>query len=368
MTASTREEWQKIAYHTCFPVLNALANQQMKDTFVSKKSTAHLEACCRVLVGIAPWIELNIDEDAKELNALALRAISSLVDPSSKDFIDFSSNDQILVEAALLSQAFLRAFNTLWCPLSPQTKQQVIASLKATRKFTPHNNNWELFPTMIETFLKTIGEDFKHARLWRGLKEVENWYRGDGIYGDGQEVHMDYYNSFIIHPMLYDILTTLRGHHEDIAGFATKEEMRLQRWAILQERMIAPDGTFPAVGRSITYRCGAFHALALCAFKEKLPMNLNHGTVRVALTRVIKATLEHPDTFEGNWLTIGLYGKQPSLAEPYINHGSVYMCCTVFLPLGLHPVSQFWTKSDALTTWEKLSLGQDTKRDTAYIE
>ena len=33
------------------------------------------------------------------------------------------------------------------------------------------------------------------------------------------------------------------------------------RYAAVQERLIAPDGTFPALGRSIAYRCGAFHLL-----------------------------------------------------------------------------------------------------------
>ena len=44
-----------------------------------------------------------------------------------------------------------------------------------------------------------------------------------------------------------------------------KEEPRAARYAAVLERMIAPDGSFPALGRSIVYRCGAFHALAQAA-------------------------------------------------------------------------------------------------------
>jgi hypothetical protein len=76
----------------------------------------------------------------------------------------------------------------------------------------------------------------------------------------------------------------------------------------------------------------------------------------------------HPDTFENGWLTIGLYGKQPSLAEPYINHGSLYLCSTVFLPLGLSSLSAFWTDPDEQTTWEQICVGQNINRDKPYTE
>jgi hypothetical protein len=30
------------------------------------------------------------------------------------------------------------------------------------------------------------------------LRQHEQWYRGDGIYGDGPEFDWDYYNSFVM--------------------------------------------------------------------------------------------------------------------------------------------------------------------------
>jgi hypothetical protein len=32
----------------------------------------------------------------------------------------------------------------------------------------------------------------------------ETWYKGDGFYGDGPDFHWDYYNSFVIQPMLLE--------------------------------------------------------------------------------------------------------------------------------------------------------------------
>lgn len=39
---------------------------------------------------------------------------------------------------------------------------------------------------------------------------INEWYSGDAHYADGEEFHFDYYNSFVIHPMLTDILIILK--------------------------------------------------------------------------------------------------------------------------------------------------------------
>ena len=46
---------------------------------------------------------------------------------------------------------------------------------------------------------------------------------------------------------------------------------RARRYAAILERLIAPDGSFPAIGRSLAYRCGAFHLLAALALRRQLP-------------------------------------------------------------------------------------------------
>jgi len=48
-------------------------------------------------------------------------------------------------------------------------------------------------------------------RVGSAISHHQQWYRCDGIYGDGPEFHCDYYNSFVIQPMLVDIAQTL-GH------------------------------------------------------------------------------------------------------------------------------------------------------------
>src|SRR4029077_9260995 len=107
---------------------------------------------------------------------------------------------------------------------------------------------------------------------------------------------------------------------------------------------IAPDGSFPAIGRSIAYRCGAFHLLAQSALRRVLPDGVAPAQARGALTAVIRRTLDAPGTFgAGGWLRAGLWGPQPGIGESYISTGSLYLCSVAFLPLGLPASDSFWS-------------------------
>jgi hypothetical protein len=363
----TRRDWCDTALKLCIPVLKPLSQRKFKAVFIDKRPTAALEAFTRVMLGMSYWIENEHDSEAVTVGELARQALGNATDPTSADYMNFACHEQALVEAAILAQTLVRAPKQLWSILSHEVKTNVINGLKATRVFEPHDNNWVLFPSMIEAFFLNIGESVDQQRLMYGINQYKKWYCGDGVYMDGEEFHFDYYNSFIIQPMLTDMLDVVSKFDVEMMTFAQTHNKRLERWGVIQERMIAPDGTYPPLGRSITYRCGAFHALAVCAYRSNIT-NLKPAQIRVALGRVIKATLQHPNTFEYGFLTIGLYGKQPGLGEPYINHGSLYMCCSVFAPLGLPHDSSFWKDADTLTTWESLQKGNNEKRDRPYTE
>ena len=89
---------------------------------------------------------------------------------------------------------------------------------------------------------------------------------------------------------------------------------RAKRYVSIQERLIAPDGTFPPIGRSISYRCAAFQHLAQAALQGWLPYDLVPMQIRCCLGSVIERTLGALGTYgKDGWLQIGLAGHQPSL-------------------------------------------------------
>ena len=353
------------------PVLNNLANGTLKTRMpveqaagANRQNVTHLEAIGRLLAGIAPWIELPGDStDEGKIRAqyadLARRAIDRAVDPSSPDFLNFTRERQPLVDAAFLAQGVLRAPRALRDSLDANTRRNLIAALESTRSISPGFNNWLLFSATVEAALARLGSNWDRMRVDYALRQHDQWYKGDGAYGDGPSFHWDYYNSFVIHPMLLDVLDVCREEMPAWKDLSARVDERARRYAAVLERFIAPDGSFPAIGRSLAYRCGAFHLLASMALRSTLPDGLSPAQVRGALTAVIRKTLEAPETFDaGGWLRIGFCGHQPGVGETYISTGSLYLCSVAFLPLGLDAQSPFWSSPPQPWTSVKAWNGQ----------
>lgn len=378
---SDRTFWVNTLIAVARPVLEALANRKLKETMPVEKQPGeggldrhkytYLEALGRTLAGISPWLECReLEEEEERLrrqySEWARHAIDAATDPESADFLNFSEGGQPIVDAAFLSHAFLRAPNELWSKLEPRVKANVVRCLQATRSRKPHYNNWLLFSAMIETALYKMGAGWDRMRVDYAIKEHQLWYKGDGVYGDGPWFHWDYYNSFVIQPMLLDILLHLGEEERDWGKLYPQTLAIARRFAVVQERMIAPDGTFPPIGRSLAYRGGAFQHLGQMALQHHLPDELTPAQVRCALNAMIKRTMEAPGTFdESGWLRIGLCGSQPSIGESYISTGSLYLCTTAFLPLGLSPNDEFWSAPSQDWTSKKVWAGQDMECDHA---
>ena len=80
----------------------------------------------------------------------------------------------------------------------------------------------------------------------------------------------------------------------------------------------------------------------------------------------MRRVLEPKGTFDaGGWLTIGACGHQPHLGETYISTGSLYLCASAFLPLGLKPADPFWAKPAEDWTSRRLFRGEDAPADHA---
>ncbi|RYE01995.1 MAG: DUF2264 domain-containing protein, partial [Sphingobacteriaceae bacterium] len=200
-----------------------------------------------------------------------------------------------------------------------------------------------------------------------GVREfMQHWYVGDGMFADGMQFHQDYYNSFVIQPYLQTIIEVANNRQKTYVKEASDLDKISKRYAEIQERMINTDGSYPATGRSIVYRCGAFQHLANVVLTKNLPATLKPAQVRGALTAVIKKTLGAPSTFNAEgWLNIGLAGNQPGLADFYITTGSLYLCSEVFLPLGLPETDEFWSAKAEPWSAVKIWSGMDAPADHA---
>lgn len=363
-----RDYWTSLAYNMAAPVLSNMAEGTLQKNMLVEVSpnwdgrdikVTYMEAFGRLMAGIAPWLSLPDDDTAesarrKQLRQWALASYRNAVDPDSPDCLLWSGQGQALVDAAYVAESFLRAYDALWVPLDDITKQRYIEAFKGLRRIDPPYTNWLLFSSTIESFLAKAGADCDEYRVNSAIRKVEEWYTGDGWYADGPAFAFDYYSSYVFHPMYLETLQAMidsgrytRIHYGKHYDRALK---RAQKFSIVLERLISPEGTFPVFGRSIPYRMAAMQPLALMAWYGRLPDGLTDGQVRAALTAVMHRMFDDKENFnEKGFLTIGFTGRQPNVADWYTNNGSLYMTSLAFLPLGLPPTHPFW--SDAPLAW-----------------
>lgn len=381
-----REIWCDVAYRMAAPVLSNMSQGLLKQNMLVElsptwdgrnKDVTYMECFGRLMAGLAPWLSLPDDDSAegaqrKQLREWALKSYAQAVDPSAPDYLLWRQEGQTLVDAAYIAESFLRGYDALWLPLDSVTKQRYITEFTQLRRVDPPYSNWLLFSATVESFLRKAGAPCDNYRISSSLRKIEEWYVGDGWYSDGPHFTFDYYNSYVIHPMYIEALEvfTEAGKHKKIWNMPDcdyhKAIERAQRFGMILERMISPEGTLPVFGRSITYRTGSLQTLALISWRGWLPKELSNGQVRCGMTAVIKRMFGDNRNFNaGGFLTLGFNGSQPEISDYYTNNGSLYMASLALLPLGLPADSAFWTDAPQSWTSKKAWEGEDFPRDHA---
>lgn len=377
-----RAYWADMAYRMAAPILSNMAENKLKANMLVEvspnwdgrsKDVTYMEAFGRLMAGIAPWISLPDDgtpESARraQLREWALKSYANAVNPESPDYLGWRGHGQALVDAAYIAESFLRGYDSLWMPLDDVTKQRYFEEFSQLRRVDPPYTNWVLFSSVIESFLAKAGAPCDEYRINSAIRKVEEWYAGDGWYADGPYFTFDYYSSYVFHPMYLETLQAMKdsGRYTRIhyGKYYDRAFKRAQKFSIVLERLISPEGTFPVFGRSIPYRMATMQPLALMAWYDKLPAGLTPGQVRSALTAVMHRMYDGKENFnEGDYLTIGFAGRQPNVADWYTNNGSLYMTSLAFLPLGLPSTHPFWTDADQDWTSRKAWSGKPFPKD-----
>ena len=379
MANMSRKKWISYMREIVDPVFDALAEGRLCEKMPvrcygkeNRSQYACLEAFGRAFCGFAPFLndfERDGEEEALvcEYRRKLTACFQQATDPNSPDYMNFGQRggEQPLVDTAFLAHGLIRS-RTFVASLSPKLKNQIIEAFKLSRRIVAHESNWLLFSGMVEAGIHVLGGEADMMRVAYCIRQHHQWFHGDGTYGDGAAFHMDYYNSFVIQPMLIDI-SRVFGNME-IPGFPIGQMrdraiVRAARYAEILERMIGADGSYVYVGRSLTYRFGAFQLLSQACLLHFWA--LSPAMARCALTAVIDRVMESGIFDENGWLLHGIYGEQPSLSEPYISTGSLYLCSTVFLPLGLPESDAFWSGADEPWTSKQVLSGIDVKSDHA---
>lgn len=382
-----RTYWCNLLYQIAAPVLREMSEGNLQKNMLVELSptwdgrdrrVTYMEAFGRTMAGVAPWLTLPDDHTAEgkmrqQLRAWALKSYANAVDPNSPDYLLWRKEGQPLVDAAYIAESFLRAYRQLWLPLDTLTKQRYILEFQQLRRVNPPYTNWLLFSSTIECFLKKAGAQSDMYRIASALRKVEEWYVGDGWYSDGPHFDFNYYNSYVFHPMYIECLDVVtEGGTKDCWSICDKNlykdaVTRAQKYSIILERLISPEGSYPVFGRSIPYRLAVLQPLAMLVWYQQLPKELSNGQVRAAMTAVMKKMFSDNSNFnEKGYLSIGFVGHHPNVADWYTNNGSLYMTTLAFLPLALPADNPFWTDAPQDWTSKKAWTNQDFPKDHAW--
>ena len=279
------------------------------------------------------------DADPALVERYALGLAAGTDRDSGEAWPELTDCSQQMVEAASIAVGLHETRPWLWDRLDTGVRERVVDWLSGFVGARTWDNNWRLFQVVAEQFLASVGAPHRQADIDGGLDRIEDWYRGDGWYSDGDGRNFDYYIGWALH--LYPLLwARMAGPgHDDGRGAVYRE--RLARFLATYPHFFGADGAPVHQGRSLTYRFAAtapvwMGALADCSpLAPGLTRRLASGTARHFVERGV------PD--ERGLLPLGWYGTHLPSTQAYSGPASPYWASKGFLGLLLpadHPV---WT-------------------------
>jgi hypothetical protein len=196
------------------------------------------------------------------------------------------------------------------------------------------DNNWLFFRVLVNRALALL--DAPHSDCRAELDRIDDLYRGDGWYSDGEAPIFDYYGAFALH--FYGLVYAAFGRGDQARARTFKA--RAAEFAPDFAHWFDDGGAAVPYGRSVGYRFaqGAFWAASALADVDTLGL----GTLKGLLLRHLRWWLQRPIASETGVLTIGYGYPSTACAESYMSPASPYWALKAFSVLALPASHRFW--------------------------
>jgi hypothetical protein len=268
------------------------------------------------------------------------RGVATGSDPKSREaWPRASETRQAVVEAAFIALALAETRPWIWDRLDGRVRSNVLAWLSSIDEPPIPNNNWALFPVVVNTFLKSVGADYRQGIVDRGLDVVDTWYRRDGWYTDGPGRNYDYYIGWALHfwTLMWCRLDGARSDPDRVATYRDRVRRYLEQYHYL----FGANGAPLYHGRSLTYRFATVAPLWAAALLDASP--LPPGETRRIASGALRYFIEHGAVRGDGVLTLGWHGEFLPMLQPYSGPGSPYWAAKAFLGLLLPVDHPTWT-------------------------
>lgn len=299
---------------------------------------AKMEAFSRILWGLSPlWA---CGESAGEFDDIYVQGIINGTDPESDEYwgdLPAVSGDQRIVEMAAIGLSLILAPEKVWEPLTEKQKANFHRWLNQVNCEILCDNNWQLFPLLVNLGFKKVGAEYDKDRLKFCMDKLHSFYRSNGWYRDGHTEQSDYYVAFAIH--FYSLIYAKVMENEDPENSRIIKE-RASLFAKSFIYWFDEDGSALAFGRSLTYRFAQCCFFSACVFAgvEPFPM----GVIKGIISRHFEWWMSKPIFDKGGILSIGYGYPNLNMAEFYNAYGSPYWSLKAFLFLALPDDHEFF--------------------------
>ncbi|HEX5807642.1 MAG TPA: DUF2264 domain-containing protein [Anaerolineales bacterium] len=255
---------------------------------------------------------------------------------------DIGHMDQRIVESADIAVALWMSRERVFNKMSEAEQEQVIAWLTQVDGKGTYTDNWILFTAMAQAVRHQLGFPSPLDDLDNRLRQIDEFYRGDGWYVDGPENEFELYNAWMF------------GWHYLLWAWIDGERRPDQRQRVLQRGrsfldgflyFFGANGSYPAWGRSSVYRFAALapfgvgHLLKIAPEDPGLLRRVSSGCIRYFYDRGLFDPEDH-------YVRQGFHGDFPAAGEAYISPGSPYWCCHGLFPLAFDQDDPFWTATE----------------------
>ncbi|UCH11239.1 MAG: DUF2264 domain-containing protein [Fidelibacterota bacterium] len=309
-----------------------------------------VEGFARMFLLVGFWLHHRRDglyalEDGTQVDWVDLYRQGMLngTDPEHPEYWgEISGKHQYMVEAASMAVGLHFSRHLIWEGFSTQERQQIGDWLRHILRYPFEDKNWVLFGVLINTFLKSVDQEYHQEQIDFYLDRFDSYYEAEGWYRDGVGPQFDHYNPWALHfyPHLWAQMDPAPRRPELIKIFRDRSRLFLEKFPYY----FSSTASHPAFGRSSIYRCALVSAVTMGAWQDFSP--LSPGLSRRLCSQSLKYFWEH-DLFNADGaVTLGWNSQFLLMAEKYSGPGSPLWMNKAFSAFLLPEDHPFWTATE----------------------
>ncbi|MFC1481387.1 DUF2264 domain-containing protein [Candidatus Neomarinimicrobiota bacterium] len=309
-----------------------------------------VEGFSRIFMLLGFWLKnrntgFTMGADGIQIDWVAIYREGMLngTDPSHPEYWgEIKCKHQYMVESASMALALFYSRHLIWDSYSRSEQEQIGHWFRHILQYPFEDKNWVLFGVIINSFLKSAGQEYYQDQIDFYLDRFDSFYDAEGWYRDGIGPQYDHYNHWALHfyPHLWSEIDPDIRRPELVETFEERSRLFLETFPYY----FSNTASHPAFGRSLIYRCGVVAAAVVGCHKGFSP--LSPGLTRRLCSQSLKYFWERKFFDEGGVVPLGWTGRFEPIAEKYSGPGSPLWLNKAFAAFLMPEDHAFWTAKE----------------------